>query len=403
MRILFFTDYFRPEPPPPAHHIAERAALWRDAGHDVTIVTNHPNYPEGRIYPGYRNRLRTTELTPEGTRVVRVWTHIAAHHHRLRKLLDHASYGVNATFQALREPSPDVVVATTPHLFVGVAGALFARLRKCPLLLEVRDLWPDSVLPAGSTSYRLFKQLERFIYRSADVVSVMTPKFEPHVRAEGARRVVTVVGGVDRSRFGPGPKPRHLVEAGELADRFVVGYPGTLGTAHDIELIVEVGRRLAGTNVVFLFIGGGPHMERLRALAGGQVGRFRFIGTQPPDRMGDWWRTMDAGLVLLRNTDAMRTVIPSKIFEAMASGKPTVHVGPRGAASELIESHYAGVVLDGDAASVADGLRALANDRARCEVLGGNALRASACYGRDRHAADTLEVIQSMLSGSSRS
>jgi glycosyltransferase involved in cell wall biosynthesis len=399
VRILFFTDYYRPEPPPPAHHIAERASLWRAAGHDVTIVTNHPNYPEGRIYPGHRNRMRTADVTPDGVRVVRVWTYVAAHDRRVRKLLDQASYAASATLQALREPTADAVVATTPHLFAGLAGALYARAMRRPLLLEVRDLWPDSVLPAGSASYRVFKRLERFLYRSSAAVSVMTPNFESHVRSEGGRRVVTVVGGVDRSRFSPGPKPATLVSEANLRNRFVIGYPGTLGTAHDLELIADVGRRLEGTPVVFLFIGGGPHMERLRAMTADQPDRFRFVGTQPPERMGEWWRTTDAGLVLLRNTDAMRTVIPSKIFEAMASGKPTVFVGPRGAGSDVVDRHGAGIVLDGDAAHVAAGIRALASDRARCDALGASALRASASYGRDRHAAETLALLKEIAAG----
>ena len=393
MRILFFTDYFRPEPPPPAHHIAERAAIWSAAGHEVTIVTNHPNYPEGRTYEGHRNRLRSIETTPEGVRVVRVWTYVAAHDRRVRKLVDQASYAVSATLQALREPTPDVVIATTPHLFGGLAGALYARAKGRPLLLEVRDLWPDSVLAAGTMSYRAFKRIERFLYRSSAAVSVMTPKFEPHVRKEGGTRVFTVVGGVDQGRFCPGPKPTALMESARLDGAFVIGYPGTLGTAHDLELITEVGRRLEGTNIRFLFIGGGPHMDRLRTMTADQPSRFRFVETQPPDRMGDWWRTTDAGLVLLRNTEAMRTVIPSKIFEAMASGKPIVFIGPRGAGSDVVERHDAGIVLDGDAALVAAGIRSLASDPALLERLGGNGLRASASYGRDRHATETLALL----------
>ena len=401
MRILFFTDYFRPEPPPPAHHIAERAALWRASGHEVTVVTNHPNYPDGRIYPGYCNRLRSAESTAEGVRVVRVWTYVAAHDRRARKFLDQASFAASASLQALREPTPDVVVATTPHLFAGLAGALYARAVGRPLLLEVRDLWPDSVLRPGSASYRILKRIERFLYRSASAVSVMTPGFESHVLAEGGRRVATVFGGVDRSRFGPGPKPRSLIDDADLEGAFVIGYPGTLGTAHDIDLIVDVARRLSGTNVVFLFIGGGPHMARLQGLASTQRERFRFVATQPPERMGEWWRAMDAGLVLLRRTEAMRTVIPSKIFEAMASGKPTVFVGPRGAGSELVERHGAGLVLDGDARAVAEGIRALVHDPARCETLGAGALRAAASYGRDRHASETLTLLESIVSGAS--
>jgi colanic acid biosynthesis glycosyl transferase WcaI len=338
-------------------------------------------------------------MTPEGVRVVRVWTYVAAHDRRVRKLVDQASYAVSATLQALREARPDAVVATTPHLFSGLAGALYAHATRRPLLLEVRDLWPDSVLPQGTTSYRVLKRIERFLYRSAAMVSVMTPSFEPHVRREGARRVATIVGGVDHARFFPGPKPATCTAEAGLDGSFVIGYPGTLGTSHDIEFIAEVGRLLDGTAVRFLFIGGGPRMEHLRRIAADQPDRFRFVATQPPERMGDWWRAMDAGLVLLRKTEAMRTVIPSKIFESMATAKPVIFIGPRGAGSGLVKENGAGIVLDGDARSTAAGIRELAEDQESCRRLGGNALRASEGYGRDRHARETMRAIEAMLAG----
>ncbi|NBQ14570.1 MAG: hypothetical protein EBU31_08180 [Proteobacteria bacterium] len=186
VRITFFTDYFRPEPPPPAHHIAERAAAWVRDGQQVTVVTNHPNYPDGRVYAGHRNSMRAVESV-DGYRVVRVWTHVASHSSKLGKLVDQASFTVSAVLQAVREPAPDVVVASSPHLFAGLAGAVYARIVRRPFLLEVRDLWPDSVLRPGSIAYRAFKVIERIIYRSADVVTVLTPAFEEHVRREGAR------------------------------------------------------------------------------------------------------------------------------------------------------------------------------------------------------------------------
>jgi colanic acid biosynthesis glycosyl transferase WcaI len=106
-----------------------------------------------------------------------------------------------------------------------------------PLLLEIRDLWPDQVLPPTSPAFGPFKVIERFLYRSAHTVSVMTPQFVTHVTREGATRVRVVMGGADLSRFTPGPKPMPLIRETGLEGHFVVGYPGTLGTSHDIDLI----------------------------------------------------------------------------------------------------------------------------------------------------------------------
>jgi glycosyltransferase involved in cell wall biosynthesis len=399
VRIHFFTDYFRPEPPPPAHHIAERARIWASLGHDVTVITNHPNYPEGLIYPGHRNLMRSLESV-DGYRVLRVWTYVAHHTARLGKLADHASYCASAVAQALRLEQPDAVVATSPHLFCGVAGALYARIRGRPLLLEVRDLWPDSVLPRGSASYRTFKILERFIYREAAAVSVLTPAFEDHVLGEGARRAVTIVGGADTARFRPGDAPPGVREGLGLEGKFVIGYPGTLGTAHDIEFLIDVASRLSQTELRFLLIGGGPFMERARASASSQCpGMISFLSTQPPERMPDWWRAMDAGLVLLRKTEAMRTVIPSKIFECMATGLPTIFIGPRGAGSRVVEDHCAGIVLDDpDPARVAEQLTALVSDRERVRALSAGALAASPRFTRERQAEATIAVLRELTS-----
>lgn len=394
MRIHFFTDYFRPEPPPPAHHIAERARIWAAAGHDVTVVTSQPNYPDGKIYPGYRNRLRQLERQ-DGYAVLRVWTHVAPHGARIGKLLDHASYFASSPVHALGLDRPDVVVATSPHLLCGLAGACYARARRAPFLLEVRDLWPDSVLAAGAPSYRAFKAIERHIYRVASVVSVMTPAFEGHVLAEGARRAVTVLGGADLSRFTPGDAPAGLRRNLGLEGMFVVGYPGTLGTAHDTELLVEAAIALRDTRIRFLMIGGGPVIGDLeRKVHERCAGMFRFVPTQSPESMPGWWRAMDAGLVLLRKTEAMRSVIPSKMFECMAVGKPVVFVGPSGAGSAVATGAGGGILVDEDGpGQLVRELTGLSADPRRYAALSANALKASSRYSRERQAAESLALL----------
>ena len=395
MRIHFFTDYFRPEPPPPAHHIAERARIWAAAGHDVTVITNHPNYPEGKIYSGYSNQLSRLE-SRDGFEVLRVWTYVAHHKAKVGKLVDHASFCLSSIVQALRLPRPDVVVATSPHLFSGLAGAWYSRLRRCPFVLEVRDLWPDSVLPPKSLAYGAMKRIERHIYRAADAVSVLTPAFEKHVIDEGARRAVTIVGGADLRRFTPGKAPAKLRTELGLTDAFVVGYPGTLGTAHDTPLLLDAAERLKDSRVRFLLIGGGPFMRDIEQQAARRCpGMIVFVPTQPPEAMPDWWRAMDAGLVLLNKTKAMQTVIPSKMFECMATRKPVIFVGPRGAGSDVISSSGGGIVVDSEGPQQLETeLRSLAGDETRYELLASHALRASAAYSRERQAEQTLDLFR---------
>jgi colanic acid biosynthesis glycosyl transferase WcaI len=279
-----------------------------------------------------------------------------------------------------------------------LADALGARLVRRPLLLEIRDLWPDQVLPRTSAAFGPVKAIERLLYRSARTVSVLTPQFVPHVSREGGKRVRVVVRGADLSRFTPGPKPMQLIREMGLEGHFVVGYPGTLGTSHDIDLIAQVGTHLRGHNVKLVFVGGGPFLHRLKALVAGTCPEvFTFVPMQPAERMPEWWRAFDAGLVLLRQNRALARVVPSKMFEAMATGTPIIFVGPKGAGSQIVEQAAAGpVVDDGDPQSVTNAILRLASDQALRQRYGACAREAAPQFSRERHAQETLELLRGM-------
>ena len=142
MRILFFSHYFPPESNAPAARTHAHCTRWAAAGHDVTVVTCVPHHPRGVAYPGYRNRLRQVERM-DGVRVVRVGTYLAANEGLWKRTASWLSYLVTATLASMVESRPDVVIATSPHLFCGWAGVLASRWHRRPLLLEIRDLWPE--------------------------------------------------------------------------------------------------------------------------------------------------------------------------------------------------------------------------------------------------------------------
>ena len=139
LNILFFTDHFRPEPSAPAAHIFERCRLWVAGGHQVTVMTSAPNFPEGRVYPGYRNSWRAVEMM-DGVRVIRVKTYIARNEGFVRRILDYLSYMCSSFWAAFGEPRPDVIISSSPHLFVAYAGCAHAFMWRVPHVIEVRDL-----------------------------------------------------------------------------------------------------------------------------------------------------------------------------------------------------------------------------------------------------------------------
>jgi colanic acid biosynthesis glycosyl transferase WcaI len=150
--------------------------------------------------------------------------------------------------------------------------------------------------------------------------------------------------------------------------------------------------------VKLVFVGGGPFLQRLKALVAGTCPEvFTFVPMQPAERMPEWWRAFDAGMVLLRQNSALARVVPSKMFEAMATGTPIIFVGPRGAGSQIVEQAGAGpVVDDGNHQSVANAILRMASDPALLQRYRAAALAAAPRYSRERHASETLELLKGM-------
>ena len=152
MRILFLTHYFHPEGNAPATRVQEMSRRWVKLGFEVCVVTGAPNVPSGVVYPGYRNRWRFRESI-EGVETIRVWTYLAPNKGTLRRILNYLSFCATATLAGLGARRPDLVIATSPQFFCGWAGVFVSRLRRVPFVLEIRDLWPESIA-AGSNMPR---------------------------------------------------------------------------------------------------------------------------------------------------------------------------------------------------------------------------------------------------------
>lgn len=398
MRILVVTDICLPEPSPAAAHVFDRAACWAAEGHEVTILTNHPNYPEGRFHPEYGNRWRTTEHI-RGVRIVRVKTYATSNQGVLRRLVDYLSFVASASIAGLFEARPSVVFSTTPHLFTPLAATWIASCRGVPHVMEVRDLWPESILHQGSPSYALLERLELWLYRRATRVIVLTASFKESLvsRSIGPDSIDIVRGSAALDIFSPASgRDAALEEALGLRNRFAIGYPGTLATAHDLDVLLAAADALRRTPACFVIVGGGPVKAELegRARAAGLGEQFRFLPARPRDAMPACWSLFDLSLALLRNAPALARVVPSKILESMACGVPVVFVGPEGEGSELVRREDVGVVVPaGDGAALAAAVIALMNDSTLRLRLAANGRTAASRWSRTRHATETLEVL----------
>lgn len=397
---MFFSDHLKPEPSAPAAHVYERAQFWVKWGHQVTIMGSAPNFPIGRVYPGYKNYWRKVEYL-DGIRVVRVKTFIVPNEGFLLRTLDYLSYMVSAFCFALLEKKPDVVISTSGHLFTPVAGLAYAVLRGGPHVFEIRDLWPASIISTNSLQpglvYRLLERLELFLYRHSCRIESLTPAFVSDLVGRGVPKdkIDLVISGANLDLFSPRPRDEEIVRQFGLQGRFVVGYLGTLGLAHGLENVVEAAALLQDTPINFFLVGVGAAKKTLEEMVAARgLKNVIFAGRQEKEEMPRFWSVCDLSLIHLRPDKVFETVIPSKIFESMAMGLPIVYVGPAGEGSAIVERQAAGIVVaPGDPHALAASLRGLSQEAKQLADFRVNSLKAAPLYSREQQAKGTLEVL----------
>jgi glycosyltransferase involved in cell wall biosynthesis len=379
VRILALSHYYPPEVNAPASRLSEHARIWREAGHEVTIVTCAPNHPAGQLYPGYRNRLWQEE-TIDGIRVVRLWTYIAANEGFLPRIGNYLTYLLSVVFWMWRLPRADVVMSTSPQFFCGLAGWLLKRRRR-PWVLEIRDLWPESIVTVGAmkrgAAIRTIEKVEAFAYRKADLVVSVTDGFVPHIRARRSKGPIAVIkNGVDLSRFVSDPEAADALRAEHgLAGKFVASYVGTHGMAHGLQAVIGAAERLHHReDIAFLMVGGGAERETIKTMRDAKgLTNIVMLDQLPKAAMPAVWGASDAALVLLKRVDTFKTVIPSKMFEAMALGVPMI-LGVEGEAKALMEQAGGGIAITPeDDAELAATILRLADDRALGRRIGASA------------------------------
>jgi glycosyltransferase involved in cell wall biosynthesis len=381
VKILFLSHYFPPEVNAPANRVHEHARAWVRDGHEVTVITGVPNHPRGELFPGYVNRWLQEERV-DGIRVLRTWMYLTANEGFARRTANYVLFLCTAILAGLRAPRPDVVVATSPQFFCGIAGAVLGALRRRPFVLEVRDLWPESIvalgqLRRGSLPVRAVEAVERWLYRRAAGVVVVTRAFARHVAARGVPedRIALVTNGIDGDAWTPrAPAPALLARHG-IGGTLRVGYVGTLGLAHGLETVLGAAEKLAGEGVEFVFVGDGADRARIEAdtRARGLTG-VHFVGLVPRSEVPAWLASLDVLLVMLRDLPVFETVIPSKLFEFAAMERPIVLSAPRGEVRDMVESAGAGVCVDAeDAEQLAGAIRALRDDPARTRAMAARA------------------------------
>lgn len=350
MKLLFLSDNFPPEVNAPATRTYEHAQEWVKQGADVTIITCAPNFPHGKLYKGYKNKLYQKEEI-DGIEVIRVWSYMTANRGFVKRVLDYFSFAFMAFWVGLFQKT-DVIIATSPQFFTTWAAYGLSKVKRKPWVFELRDLWPESIRTVHAMKQKIIlewlEKIELFLYRESQKVIAVTPAFKANLISRGieADKVEVITNGANMELFTPREKDKALVKRLNLEDKFVIGYIGTHGMAHSLDFIIKAISKIDDPDIHFLFIGDGFMKSEIVALASELcLKNVTFLDPIPKEEVPRYLSIIDVSLAPLIKSDTFKTVIPSKIFEAAAMQKPTV-LGVEGQAQEIIEMYSAGICFE---------------------------------------------------------
>ncbi len=398
MKVLFLSHYFPPEGNAPATRTFEHLRRWVRSGHQATVITCAPSVPHGKIYPGYENAfLNKSEM--EGIQVSRIWTYIAANKGKGRRSVNYVSYFFSSILAGLFVKKPDVLIATSPQFFCGCAGAVLAKIRRIPFILEVRDIWPDSIIAVNAIKsnfvLKWMLRMEQWLYACADHIVTVGDGYKKILTQKGVSQesISIITNGADLQQFHP--SNRENAEKKKITCSFI----GTLGMASKLEVVIKAAQHLDSLNepnIDFLLVGDGAEYENLVKRAREiRTQRIRFTGLVNKAKIVDYLEQSDICLVHLKKSDLFKTVIPSKLFEAMAAGVPVL-IGVQGCAEAIVTKSNCGLAFEPENhIDLCNRILQLISNKSTMREMGNNGRRyLEKHFNRDKLADDYLKILE---------
>jgi lipopolysaccharide/colanic/teichoic acid biosynthesis glycosyltransferase/glycosyltransferase involved in cell wall biosynthesis len=376
MKILILTQWFEPEPTFKGLVFARELAA---RGHEVEVLTGFPNYPGGKLYPGYRIRPWVRERL-DGIDVLRVALYPSHDNSGFHRVFNYASFALSAAvFGAALIRKPDVMYVYHPPITVGFAAAVIGFLRKTPFVYDIQDLWPDTVAASGMMSnpaaVGLLGKFCKLVYRRSKHITVCTPGFKESLVGRGVSpdKIDVIYNWCDEKAL---KNNNGSVERLGATNRFSILFAGTMGTAQGLDSVLQAAQICLHTvpTAEFVFVGGGVERAKLERMAEEmKLDNVRFMPRQRMQEMGGILAGADVLLVHLKDNPLFRITIPAKTYAYLAAGKPIL-MGVRGDAAELVRQSQCGVLCEpGDPQSIADAVKKLVDSGTeRLSALGRN-------------------------------
>ena len=363
--LLIHQNFSSPDEPGGTRHY-ELALYFVQQGHRFTIIAGNVCYLTGKRAVG---KGLITEQVLNGVRVLRTYVYPALHRSFFWRVISFLSFMPTSIWAALRAGPVDLVIGTSPPIFQGVSAWLIATLRRCPFVLEVRDLWPEFAIDMGVVKnpvvIALSRWLERFLYDRAKHIIVNSPAYRDYLISKGiaGAKITLIPNGVDPQMFNPGECGEGIRQELGLNGQFVVSYAGALGAANDITTILQAADLVRDQRQIhFILVGDGKESQHLKEQATKlSLSNVTFTGALPKLDMPDILAASDACIATLKNIPMFGMTYPNKVFDYMAAGRPIL-LAIDGVIREVIETARAGIfVSPGDAKALAESVRYLAD------------------------------------------
>jgi len=399
MRVLLLSQWYAPEPEIKVHLLAKGLVL---RGHQVTSITGFPNYPQGRVYPGYRQRFRQWEEM-DGVRVLRLPLYPSHDQSAVRRSLNYLSFAASASlFGPVLCGLVDVMWVYHPPLTVGLSAWWIGLLRRVPFVYEIQDMWPETLIVSGmmddSVAIGWLEKLAQFVYRRAAAITVISPGFKRNLVGKGvpADKIYVTPNWADEEVYRPVSRDDALAAKHGLAGRFNVVYGGNIGAAQGLHNVIEAASLLLDIpEVQFVFIGDGVEQEALQQMVQERgLDNVRFLGRQPIREMPRFFALADALLVHLKRAPLFEITIPSKTLAYLACGRPILGV-VSGDPADVIRNAGAGIISPQEnPAALAQTVRSLyAMPSAERETMGQAGRRAFLANYTRRVLVDRYEAL----------
>ncbi len=405
MNLIFHTQYYPPEMGAPQNRIFELCFSLAKLGHHITVLTAMPNYPTGKIFPGYGGLVRCEWDGP--IRVLRTAIFPTQKVTFFLRLFNYFSFVISSLLiGGWYIQQADYLITESPPLFLGIGGYILSRWKRAKWIFNVSDLWPESAVRLGivreGMALKLGRELESFCYRKAWVVTGQSQTILEDIRHRfSGVRTFHLSNGANHEMFAP-DKACETIRR-EMGDGVIVLYAGLLGIAQGLDQILFAAEKLKDFNEIkFIFMGDGPVRPDLISMAGRlHLGNVRFLKSVLKEKMPAWVASADICIVPLKLF--LPGAVPSKIYETMASEKPVILVA-KGEAADIVIKNQAGLVVEpGDIEGLVAAIHSLADDPELRKKLGKNGRKAVVEYFNrqkivDQFAAFSGRECQSIIS-----